>query len=84
MSEQIPQRTLYLRGIFQAIRCEEYCPNDPTAQEDYMFDRLCELMETGQVDAADAQDAFNAYISYSRPDTRIVHLGEAVSRPYHE
>lgn len=77
-------RRLFLSGIFQAIRCEEHCPRDPVSQEDYVFDRLCELMEEQQIDASDAQDALNAYLAYVRPDARVVHLGEIVSRPFYE
>lgn len=72
-----------LRQIYQAIVCEEHCPRDGTAQEDYIFDRLCELTEGNGITAEEAQDSFNLYRLYANPEPAR-HLGQVVARPFYE
>lgn len=82
---QPQDRKRYIRTIWQSIRCEEYCPTDQTAQEDYVWDRLCELVEENAYDTDTAQEAYDDYRIHNHNDMVVRHLGQqAVSRPFYE
>lgn len=70
--------------VIQSIQSEEHWPSDPIAQEDYMFDRLCELMEENALTGDEAHICFTGFIQAMRPDTRVVHLGVQVSNGFYE
>ena len=85
MNEHSPDwNSNFYRQVQQTIQCEEYYPQDDTAQEDFMFDRLCELVEENVIGSAEAQDCFNDWILRRRPDTIVIHLGQTVARPFYE
>lgn len=70
--------------IIQSIQAEEFWPNDPIAQEDYMFDRLAELTEVDAISAEEAQTCFNGFIMAQRPDVVIMNVPTRIARPFYE
>lgn len=83
MNEQEPN-SMRLR-IRQTIESEEYYPRDPIGQEDFMLDRLADLVEDNLVDPVEAEAIFTDWIREKRPDTVVIHLGSvAVSKPFYE
>ena len=78
--EQSPD---FYRGMIQAILAEEPC-RDPIAREDAIFYRLGELADENAISEREATECWHQYISETRPDTVVVHLGQTVSRPFYE
>ena len=70
--------------IIQSIQAEEYWPNDPIAQEDYMFDKLCELMEENGLTGDEAHLCFTGFIASQRPDVTVIHIQQPVSGAFYE
>ena len=69
----------------QQIENEEDYPSDPVWQEDFMLDRLTDLVESNAVDPVEADEVFTDWYQRRNPDTRIVYLGEvAVPKPFYE
>jgi len=69
----------------QQIECEEDYPTDPIWQEDFMLERLTDLIEVNAVDPVEADQVFTDWYTRRNPDTRVVYLGEvAVPKPFYE
>lgn len=79
-------RMRLLDNLLQQIENDpEYPKYPPHAQEDYMLDRLYEIdEENGLPYNVDPHDLFMTWISKRRPDTKVIHLGETVSKPFYE
>jgi len=74
----------FFHGMIQAIRGEGDFPKDPISAEDEMFYRLGELTEDNTISEQEAIDCFAQYIKSVRPDVRVIHLGQTVSKPFYE
>ena len=74
--EQSPE---FYRGMIQAILAEEPC-RDPIAREDAVWFRLNDLVEENALTTDEAQECFSQYILSQRPDVKVIHLGQYVSK----
>lgn len=73
----------FYKGMVQAIIAEE--PHqDPIAREDSIWYRLNDLVEENAITVDEAQECFGQYIQSVRPDVRVIHLGQTVSKPFYE
>jgi hypothetical protein len=72
--------------MIQGIVGERGFPKDPILAEDEIFYRLGELASGKDpvITTDEAFDCFNQYIESTRPDAKVIHLGEFVSRPFYE
>lgn len=79
-------RTRAILHLVQQIEQDpEYPTYPPHTQEDYMLDRLYEIdEENGLPYNVDPHDLFMTWISKRRPDTKVIYLGETVSKPFYE
>lgn len=78
--EQSPD---FYRGMIQAILAEEPC-RDPIAREDAIFYRLGELADENAISEREATECWHQYISETRPDTKVIHLGQTVRGAFYE
>lgn len=75
-----PNKYEFYRGMYQAILGEEPHVTDPIAREDTVFYRLGELVEENAITSDEAFDCFNQYILSVRPDVKVIHLGQVISK----
>jgi hypothetical protein len=80
-------RESYTR-IIQSILAENPHETDFIAQEDEVFYRLGELcsddLHPAILTEEEAMDCWTQFVQETRPDVRIVHLGEIIARPFYE
>ena len=78
------KKTQRLR-IAQQIECEENYPCDLIWQEDFMLERLVDLIETNAVDPIEADEVFRDWYNQRNPQIRVIYLGEtAIGKPFVE
>lgn len=71
--------------LSQQIECEEDYPCDPIWQEDFMLERLTDLIERNAVDPIEADEVFRDWYNRRNPDTTVIFLGEtAIGKPFIE
>lgn len=71
--------------VARTIEQEEGYPSDAIWQEDYMLERLTDLIEENGIDPIQADETFNDWYRLRHPDTRVIYLGEvAVPKPFVE
>jgi hypothetical protein len=74
----------FYRGVYQAILGEEPRVTDPVAREDVVFYRLGELVDEEILTPDESMECWTQYVSQTRPDTVVIHLGQTVSKPFYE
>lgn len=76
----------FYRGMIQAMVGERGFPKDPIQAEDEIFYRLGELASGDDplISEREATECWHQYIGETRPDARIVHLGETVRGAFYE
>lgn len=74
----------FYRGMIQAILGEEPHVKDPIAREDAIFYRLGELADENAISEREATECWHQYIGQTRPDVRVIHLGETIAKPFYE
>jgi len=63
----------------------EYPSYPPHCQEDYMWYRLNDLEDDNHLpNNTTAFDLFAGWIVSRRPATKVIHLGQTVSKPFYE
>lgn len=71
----------FYRGMIQAILAETPHETDPIAREDNVFYRLGELAmgDDPVITDREAMECWEQYIQSTRPDAKVIHIGEVVS-----
>ena len=69
----------FYRGLIQGMVGEKGFPQDPIAAEDEIFYRLGELVDENAITAEESMECWTQYIQQTRPDVRVIHLGEVIS-----
>ena len=70
--------------IQQSIESEEGFPQDELGQQDFMLDRLNELVEDNLVDPVEAEEVFRDWYNRHNPMVVVKFLGSTVSKPFYE
>ena len=78
-------RRLQRMRMAQQIENEEDYPVDPVWQNDFMLDRLTDLVEVNAVDPVEAEEVFRDWYNRRNPMIVVEFLGNAeIPRPFYE